>query len=101
MMRIYNRLIHFLEKDKFSLSLHLTMISSMLIIIFSEPFPKQSQLFNDLEEMPFENTVGKGENAGNQHFLLFPQGFFSTLLKRKIIILATCTVSSADAFSLV
>ena len=22
-----------------------------------------------------ENTVGKGENAGNQHFLLFPQGF--------------------------
>ena len=25
--------------------------------------------------MPFENIVGKGENAGNQHFLLFPQGF--------------------------
>ena len=23
----------------------------------------------------FENTVGKGENAGNQHFLLFPQCF--------------------------
>ena len=22
-----------------------------------------------------ENTVGKGENAGHQHFLLFPQGF--------------------------
>ena len=22
-----------------------------------------------------ENTVGKGENAGYQHFLLFPQGF--------------------------
>ena len=22
-----------------------------------------------------ENTVGKGENAGNQHFLLFPQCF--------------------------
>ena len=22
-----------------------------------------------------ENTVGKGENAGFQHFLLFPQGF--------------------------
>ena len=22
-----------------------------------------------------ENLVGKGENAGNQHFLLFPQGF--------------------------
>ena len=24
-------------------------------------------------EKPFENIVGKGENAGNQHFLLFPQ----------------------------
>ena len=26
----------------------------------------------------FENIVGKGENAGNQHFLLFPQYFSST-----------------------
>ena len=24
---------------------------------------------------PFENVVGKEENAGNQHFLLFPQCF--------------------------
>ena len=24
---------------------------------------------------PFENIVEKGENAGNQHFLLFPQSF--------------------------
>ena len=24
---------------------------------------------------PFENTEEKGENAGNQHFLLFPQYF--------------------------
>ena len=23
----------------------------------------------------FENIVGNGENAGNQHFLLFPQNF--------------------------
>ena len=28
---------------------------------------------NDPEKKPFENIVGKGENAGNQHFLLFPQ----------------------------
>ena len=26
-------------------------------------------------EKPFENIVGKGENAGNQHLLLFPQYF--------------------------
>ena len=27
-----------------------------------------------------ENIVGKGENAGNQHFLLFPQCFQKTSL---------------------
>ena len=26
-----------------------------------------------------ENIVGKGENAGNQHFLLFPQCFLKLL----------------------
>ena len=31
--------------------------------------------FNDPEKETFENIVGKGENAGNQHFLLFPQCF--------------------------
>ena len=31
-----------------------------------------------MAQFPFdmvENIVGKGENAGNQHFLLFPQCF--------------------------
>ena len=36
-----------------------------------------------------ENIVGKGENAGNQHFLLFPQCFqkpsFSGSLKVGIV----------------
>ena len=26
-----------------------------------------------LEKKAFENLVGKGENAGNQHFLLLPR----------------------------
>ena len=30
-------------------------------------------------EKPFENIEGKGENAGNQHFLLFPQCFLPLL----------------------
>ena len=30
-----------------------------------------------LKKEPFENNVGKEENAGNQHFLLFPQCFLS------------------------
>ena len=40
-----------------------------------------------LRKKPFENIVGKGENAGNQHFLLLPQ-CFSILSRREIIILA-------------
>ena len=35
----------------------------------------QSQLLTTQTEKPFENIVGKGENAGNLHFLLFPQCF--------------------------
>ena len=30
-----------------------------------------------LKRKPFENIVGKGENAGNWHFLLFPQCFLT------------------------
>ena len=44
-----------------------------------------------------ENTWGKGGNAGNQHFLLFPQCF--VLYQREI--LAMFNFSSANAFSLV
>ena len=32
-----------------------------------------------LSKRPFENIEGKGENAGNQHFLFFPQCFQETL----------------------
>ena len=35
-----------------------------------------------LRKNPFENTVGKGENAGNQHFLLFPQCFLPNHLHK-------------------
>ena len=45
------------------------------MIFTVSPFTTQSRLLSTLEKKPFENTVGKGENAGNQHFLLFPQCF--------------------------
>ena len=32
----------------------------------------QSLLLTTLEKEPFENIMGKGENTGNKHFLLFP-----------------------------
>ena len=31
--------------------------------------------FNDPDEMPLQNIVGKEENAGDQYFFLFPQCF--------------------------
>ena len=47
-----------------------------------------------------ENTVGKAENAGDQHFLLFPT-VLSALSERKIVILVTYSFSSENAFNLV
>ena len=46
----------------------------------SSVFITNSRLLTHLYDKPFENIVGNGEVAGNQHFLLFPQ-CFSTLLK--------------------
>ena len=34
-----------------------------------------SRLLTTLKHKAFENIAGKGENAGNQHFLLFLQCF--------------------------
>ena len=51
-----------------------------------------------LWKRPFENSVGKGENAGNQHFLLFPQCFLP--FPKQISFLFTFKLSSANAFNL-
>ena len=40
-----------------------------------KPFPKQALVFKYLQHKSFENTVGKGEIARNEHFLLFSQCF--------------------------
>ena len=39
------------------------------------PLHQKIPVINDPEEYFFENFEKKGENAGNQHFLLFPQSF--------------------------
>ena len=52
-----------------------------------------------LKEEAFENIVGKGQNAGNQHFFPFPTRF-STLSEREISISLTSTMLSANAFNL-
>ena len=60
----------------------------------------QSQVLKTLKQRALENIVGKGENACNQHFLLFPQCFL-LLSQTEIIILATSILSSANALNLV
>ena len=60
----------------------------------------QSRLLTNLKKRALENTVGKRENAGNPVFPPFPT-VFSTPPNRKIIILATFNLSSANAFYLV
>ena len=56
--------------------------------------------FNDLKKKALESTVGKEDDAGKQHFLLFPQ-CFPTLSQSEIVILAMFNLSSANAFNLV
>ena len=40
--------------------------------------------------MPFENIVGRRENAGNQHFLLFPRCFFFLTFQKQALFFFSC-----------
>ena len=71
----------------------------MSMYLLSVVFTTQSQLFTPLEKKAFENIEGKGENAGNQHFLLFPT-MFSTLPNRNFCYLVRIILSSANALNL-
>ena len=44
---------------------------------FIQTSPKQALVFTCLHYKSFENTVGKGGIARNEHFLLFPQCFLA------------------------
>ena len=51
------------------------MFSICTCFMISDLFTTQSQLLTTLSKTPFENIEEKGENAGNQHFVLFPECF--------------------------
>ena len=65
----------------------------------SNSFPHNDHLLTRLGKKPFENIVGKGENAVHQHFLLFPKCFL-LLSKTEMIISVIFILSSANAFNL-
>ena len=68
------------------------------IYLIVELFTTQPLVLMTLRKKPFENIVGKEGNAGNQHFLLFPQCFL-THTKTNCFILASPKLSSANAFN--
>ena len=57
----------------------------------------QSRLLTTLKKEAFENILGKGENAGKHHFLLFSKCF---LPFPKQFVILVCNLLSANAFNL-
>ena len=52
-----------------------------------DTFTTQSRLLMTLKKKPFDNIVGKGENVGNQHFLLFPHCFLPIPIRISVVML--------------
>ena len=52
--------------------------------IFQIPLYHTTPTFNNFEKKPFQNIVGKGENAGKKHCILFPQCFLTLFEKVSI-----------------
>ena len=50
-------------------------VTLYMVALRSVIIPLTVLTFDNPKEKGFENTVGKEENAGNQHFLFFPQCF--------------------------
>ena len=64
----------------------------------NRPFPKQAVVFTCLQYKSFENTMGKGEIAHYEQFLLFP--VFPTHLEKFLSFSTNVKLSSANSFSL-
>ena len=52
------------------------MRRSAAFVVMGLPFPKQALVFTCLQYKSFENTVGKGEIARKEQFLLFHSVFY-------------------------
>ena len=65
----------------------------------SYPFPKQALVYTCLWNKFFEKTVGKGEIARNEQFLIFPQPF-SIIFENLPQFSSNSNLSSANYFSL-
>ena len=66
----------------------------------SNCFPKQAPVFTCLQCRSLENTVGKGEIARNEQFLVFPQRFLPCSYILHSYFNQYLILSSANTFSL-
>ena len=64
-----------------------------------KPITTQSHVLTQRRNKALENMVGKGENPGKQHFLLFQQ-YFLPFLIQNFTDLHTYCMSSATSFNL-
>ena len=106
------RVENFMEKVEIAGYKHFFTFTTMLSIAFllmsvqsrdyvalDQLFTTQSQLLTTPRKKRIENIVRKGENAGNQHFLLFPQCFLP-FLKQLAVFSDTFILWTANAFNL-
>ena len=77
------------------LDFFLGVVKDQTYVVKSYSCITQSRDLMTQREKTFENIMGKEENAGNQHFLLFPQCF---LPSSKTNVRFYGTLSSANAF---
>ena len=76
-------------------SLSLIPMNSYLV----NPFPNRPWFLHVCSTSLLENTVGKGEIAHNERFLLFPT-MFSTLSEKFLPFSSNLKLSSANSFNL-
>ena len=69
------------------------------VIYICNPFPNKPWFFTCLQYKCFENTMGKGEIARNEQFLLFPT-VFPTLLENFLSLSSNLKMSSLKSLSL-
>ena len=74
-------MIDFLSSNGFS-------VGKVMFLTDFNHLPHNPDFLTPLEKKAFENIVEKGENAGNQHFLLFPQCFL--LFPTQISVMFEC-----------
>ena len=94
----YYQVVNCLAQSHVIVTMKVILLTFFSDIYLIETFPKQALVFTRLQYNTFENTVGKGEIARNEQFLLFP--VFSTRFNNLLSFPSNLKLLSANSFSL-